>query len=83
MAKTFNAKQLQDLIKILFDSYLKLPAKTGRNFSDYYICIGCNRINDEAVSCKCGKTSTTKKPRKKRSKKKPGIPKAIKMFMPL
>lgn len=77
MSKTLNAQQLQELIKDLFDSYMRLPYKTGRSFADYYICLSCKKINNESATCKCNRTSTTKKPRKRKSKKKSGIPQAI------
>ncbi len=82
MSKTFNAKQLQDLLESLFNSYMKLPYKTGRSFSDYYICIACAKIKNDSILCDCGKSSITKKPRQKRKSKKKkqiGIPRAIRL----
>lgn len=78
MPRTFNAAQLQSLLQSLFDTYMKLPARMGNNFADYYICIACNRIKNESGTCRCGKVSKMKSSRKKKTKKQVGIPKAIK-----
>lgn len=76
MPRTFTATELRGLILDLYNEYLLLPGKIGRNFEDYSICISCKHITAENGICKCGKT-VGKRSKRKTKKKSVGIPKAV------